>query len=194
MDDEQSSDESVDDASLDYEPTVFTGVDSVFITAGPAGPGIKRFVDELSLRWPRMLVIIGDHEGMPLDDVEGGVRAWPTTRHLLPETHGSVYLLRDEEMNAFTDDNAYALDEHGEGPVYVIYSPLSAADDLRVTIDETRRTDCSCGRHEDELSYTAVVVPVGLSTITVVTADDEDPFDQEVFARLVAALNASGRG
>lgn len=139
--------------------------DSMFYVVGPAGPRVRRFLDEWLVRWPDMLVNITDREYDPVDGMEDGSQPWRAVRDLLPVHAGTVFAMRDAAMDEFSDEWAFALDGRGEGPVQFVYGACGR-EARRFTFKETPEM----GEHD------AVFALEGMSWIDAVTPDTDAPF------------------
>ncbi|MFD0721244.1 hypothetical protein [Streptomyces globosus] len=167
-----------------------TGVDSVFLARGPAGPALEAFLDGWLARWPALRVAVdgnpehggpGDGSGFLLWDRPG--------RPALPVAHGAVYVERDAGMDRFWDEHGYAPDAAGEGPFALLYQP-PARSALTVRALQDPYQDLPSGGSGYE-PYGIELVGAGLTLVTTVTPGPPgDPFTDAVHGELRRALAA----
>lgn len=101
-----------------------TGYDSVLLAPSFEAEMLQTFLDRVARRWPGLLTTVetgGESEAQS---------PWAQRRqHPLPAREGWLYLLRDAEMDAYSDDHAYDPMRDGDGPFSVIYRPADGPGD-----------------------------------------------------------------
>lgn len=155
---------------------MITGLDTVFVARGPAGPAVERFLGRWLERWPGMRVASAE------EGADGVFAPWAPGVLDLSGTSGSLLVARDERMEADWDDTGYALDHRGEGPLYLAFEPVGRPV-LRVSALEDPYGD-SGFRYEP---YEVALVGAGLCLVTAVTPEDV-PFSRAVRDALVEAF------
>jgi len=93
-----------------------TGFDNVIFTAVDPRPALLSAIVCLSKRWHGILLTL------ILDDPPRNRQCTNLSLEELPESRAQIYAVRDEAMDKFTDEHAYALMDDGEGPVSFMYS------------------------------------------------------------------------
>lgn len=93
-----------------------TGYDNVIFTAVDPRPSLLYAIGLLTERWHGSLLTI------ILDNPPSSRQSTSVTLVELPESGSQIYAVRDEAMDKFADDHAYALMDDGEGPVSFMYS------------------------------------------------------------------------
>jgi hypothetical protein len=159
-----------------------TGSDTVIVAPAPRA-AVTRFLRHWSERWPRMLVKAGSG-AEPFAE-------WGAGSVALPARLGELLVARDEGMLEWWDENGYALDRRGEGPLAFYYRPLA-----RRTIRMRAEQDPYRWTADEEFEpYEVILAPRALSLITVVTPPPEDgPFAGQVIDALVDGVGARRRG
>ncbi|ONI88628.1 hypothetical protein ALI144C_06240 [Actinosynnema sp. ALI-1.44] len=154
---------------------MITGVDTVLLTAGRAGPAIGRFLEQWGRVWPDMRISAGDPAQTPFV-------TWQDARSDIPETCGEVLVAKDERMLSDWDDHGYEIPGSAVGPFALLYQPCQAPRfEALVQHDPYAR-----GLPFDP--YPVIVVATDLSLITIVTPDGDSEFSQSVINGVIAAL------
>ncbi|GAA3738290.1 hypothetical protein GCM10022225_21560 [Plantactinospora mayteni] len=106
-----------------------TGYDSVLLAPSFEAQMLRTFIDRLAQRWPALLVTVETG-----GESETQLRWTLRRERSLPATEGWLYLLRDAEMDAYSDDHAYDPMPDGDGPLSVIYRPDRSSGGTQLTL------------------------------------------------------------
>jgi hypothetical protein len=161
-----------------------TGFSNDFVCDSSGFPGAMReFIGRQVARWPGLLL---NEEAFG----EAELAAWS-----LPDTRGEKYpdiltFCRDQDMNAFWDENGYALEPaSGEGPFAIFFRVVSNplyAQQLH-GVRQTQPPDEPAGEFEG----TQLLLAEYVATTLLTPADPrEDPFSRDVLQDFLGAFGS----
>jgi hypothetical protein len=154
---------------------MITGLDTVVLAAGRAGPAVARFLEQWGRLWPAMRISAGDPAQSPF------VR-WRDASAGIPEACGEVLVAQDEQMLSDWDGHGYEIPGSAVGPFAVFYRPCTAPRFEALVQDDPYARGMSFE------PYPVTVVGPNLSLVTIVTPDDESEFSRSVINGVIAAL------